>query len=407
MPRRRGALHFHQEPRARPAAAPRAGCAWSARSRWRRTRAAVSPLPAACARRSRPARQPLVASTNASSVRPAAPEREQLHRPPSALGEARRQPRGPQQRAGVERHRLILRLRAAPVEQRPQPLGIVARIAALQRVQRHPLEPCLLGRQHDFLQLAARQPDRPRLGVQRDLVEPAAMHHQRPLDAQRLEHLRDPPQHLGVRHAQQLHRRPRRVHAGAEQVHHRPHAQLPAHDRGMLHSRMVGGREEEGEAGLVQHRPCPCRVELDPRAQRFEHVGRSALARYRAIAMLGDLEARRRRDEARRGRDVDRPRPVSARPAAVGEQARPAARTAPPPPAAPAPRRSSPRASRPSSSAQSASRRSRRAPAGPAPAARTGAGCRRRSDPRPPAGAAAGWARGRHRPAGPTGMTAV
>ena len=140
-----------------------------------------------------------------------------------------------------------------PASKRSEPRRILLRIAAGHDLQRRAFEAGVLGRDLELLDLAAvRQPQRPRLAVQRDLVEPRAVDHQRFLDAHRVERLGDPPKHLRIGNAEQLYRRPRRIDARAKQVHHRADRQLPPHQRRMLHARMVGGREQEAEAGLVE-----------------------------------------------------------------------------------------------------------------------------------------------------------
>ena len=70
---------------------------------------------------------------------------------------------------------------------------------------------------------------------------------------------------------------------------------------GMLHPGMVGGREQEAEAGLVEQRARLVRRDVDLRADRFEHVGRAAARADAAIAVLGDRAARtpRRRRPSR------------------------------------------------------------------------------------------------------------
>ena len=54
---------------------------------------------------------------------------------------------------------------------------------ARDHLERGPFEPRILGRDLELLDLAARQADRPRFGVQRDLVEPGAVDDQRLLDS--------------------------------------------------------------------------------------------------------------------------------------------------------------------------------------------------------------------------------
>ena len=142
---------------------------------------------------------------------------------------------------------------------------------------------------------------------------------------------------------------------------------------GMLHPRVIGGREQEAEAGLVEQSARVFGGDVDLRAERFEHVGRAAARADAAVAVLGDRQPAGRGDERRRGRDVDQARAVAAGPAAIGITDSRAGRTAAPRRSARARRRSSPRRSRPSSEARSACRRSRPARACRAPAARTDA----------------------------------
>jgi len=53
------------------------------------------------------------------------------------------------------------------------------------------------------------------------------------------------------------------------------------------------------------------RREHDVGAERLQHVGAAGLRRHRAVAVLGDARAGARRDEHRRGRDVERVRGVA------------------------------------------------------------------------------------------------
>ena len=150
----------------------------------------------------------------------------------------------------------------------------------------------------------------------------------------------------------------------------------------MLHARMVGGREQEAEAGLVEHAARGGGATSIFAPNCFEHVGRAAFRADAAIAVLGDRQPACRRDEAGGGRDVDQPRPVAAGAAAIGEQIIGPLERQRRGRQAHAPRRSFPRRSRPSSAARSACRQSRPAPACRAPAARTDAAHRRSANPR-------------------------
>jgi hypothetical protein len=87
-----------------------------------------------------------------------------------------------------------------------------------------------------------------------------------------------------------------------------------------LHAGMIGGREQEAEAGLVEQLRALVGAQLDLRAERFEHVGRAAARADAAVAVLGDRQAAGGGDEGGRGRDVDQARAVAAGAAAIGEQ---------------------------------------------------------------------------------------
>jgi hypothetical protein len=65
-------------------------------------------------------------------------------------------------------------------------------------------------------------------------------------------------------------------------------------------------------AELVDRALDPRGWQLEPEAERLEHVRRARGRRDGAVAVLGHARARRRRYERGRGRDVDRPRSVAA-----------------------------------------------------------------------------------------------
>ena len=72
---------------------------------------------------------------------------------------------------------------------------------------------------------------------------------------------------------------------------------------------MVSRREQEAEAGLVEQLPRRRRVDVDPGAERFEHVGRAAARTDAAVAVLGDRQSAGRGDEGRRRRTLISPEP--------------------------------------------------------------------------------------------------
>ena len=84
---------------------------------------------------------------------------------------------------------------------------------------------------------------------------------------------------------------------------------------------MMHRREHEPEAVEVDRARDALRRELEPEPERLDHVGRARRGRDRAVSVLRDGGAGRSGDDPRSGRDVERPRPVSARPGRVHEVA--------------------------------------------------------------------------------------
>ena len=204
-----------------------------------------------------------------------------------AFTQGRRPACSRQQRSRVEDDDVFLRLSAAPGEQRLEPRSVLLDIAAGHHLERRSLETGILRHDLELLNLAAGKPHSARLTVQGHFVEPRTMDHQGFVHANRVERLGDPTKHLRVGDAEQLNRRPGRIDAGAEQVHDRPHLELPPHQGSMLHARMIGRREQEAETRLVEQIARLVRRNLDCRADGFENVSRSAARTDAAIAMLG------------------------------------------------------------------------------------------------------------------------
>ncbi len=74
----------------------------------------------------------------------------------------------------------------------------------------------------------------------------------------------------------------------------------------------MDGREHEPDAGAADAFRHLVGLQVDARAERFEHVGGAGLARHAAIAVFRDLGAGRGRDEHRCGRNVERVRAIAA-----------------------------------------------------------------------------------------------
>ena len=114
------------------------------------------------------------------------------------------------------------------------------------------------------------------------------MHDERVLDAEPTERRRHALGDARVSNTEHLRARPGRVGERTEDVKDGANADLAAERRRKLHRRMVGRREHETEAGLLQTLRHRRRRQFDRRAERVEHVGAAALPGHTAVAVLGD-----------------------------------------------------------------------------------------------------------------------
>jgi len=154
----------------------------------------------------------------------------------------------------------------------------------------------------------------------RELVDPAgAVDDEGPAGTELREHLRDRPHQGWSVDADHLRPRAGRVRERAKHVEDRAGRELAPDRSGVPHRRVVGGREQEAEAELVDRVLDPLGRQLEPEAERLEHVGRAGGRGDRAVAMLRDSGAGRSREQRRCGRDVDRALPVAARSGGVDE----------------------------------------------------------------------------------------
>ena len=140
------------------------------------------------------------------------------------------------------------------------------------------------------------------------------------LNAERAQRLGDRPQQFGFGDAEQLHLRPRRVQARAEQVHDRANLQRSAHRAGVGDARMIERREQEAEAGPVENL---ARIRAGsgqasrraPRGRRPSRIGGEG-----TVAVLDHRQSAGGCDKRRRGRDVDRAGTIAAGAATVGKE---------------------------------------------------------------------------------------
>ena len=122
--------------------------------------------------------------------------------------------------------------------------------------------------------------------------------------AQTAQNLGQRLQQGGVVDAHHLMRRACRIAQRPQQVEHGAEADFAAHRPDVAHGPVVGRREQEGDARLVQRsRLLGGRgVQID--AERGQNVGRAGLGADGAVAVLGDLQACARQNERGRRGDV-------------------------------------------------------------------------------------------------------
>ena len=147
----------------------------------------------------------------------------------------------------------------------------------------------------------------------RELVDPArAVDDERAPRPELREHLRDRAHERGRVHADHLSACACGIRQRPEHVEDRQCGELAPDRCRVAHRRVMRRSEQEAEAELVDRAFDPRRRKLEPEAERLEHVCRPGCGRDRAVAVLRDTRTRGRRDQGRRGRDVDRPCAVAA-----------------------------------------------------------------------------------------------
>ena len=146
-----------------------------------------------------------------------------------------------------------------------------------------------------------------------ELVDAArAVHDERAVRSELQQRFRDRPHERRRVNADDLRAGTGGVRQRAEHVEHGTRSELPSDRGGVLHRRVVGLREHEAEAELVDRAGDALRLELEVEAERLEHVGRACLRRRGAVAVLCHTGARGRSDERGGGRDVERALAVAA-----------------------------------------------------------------------------------------------
>ena len=154
----------------------------------------------------------------------------------------------------------------------------------------------------------------------RELVDPVrAVDDEGTARAELRQRLCDRPHERGRVDADHLRACARGVGQRPQHVEHGAGRQVVPDGRGVAHGRVMRRREHEPEAELVDRARDPLGRQLEREAERLEHVGRAGGGRDRAVAVLRDPGAGRCGHDRRCRRDVDRARPVAARPGGVDE----------------------------------------------------------------------------------------
>jgi len=177
---------------------------------------------------------------------------------------------------GIEQHRIAARARYA-TQDSLEMLRILGSGAALDVGEGSPRQTGILGGEDETANLTPVQSRDHRLAGDRDLVGAvAAVNHERFLRAQFGQHPANRLDQVFRKDPQQLPADPGRVGQRAEKIEYRPHAQLPAHRRCVLHRRVMTRGEQEADTHLVDHFGHLVRRQVDGHTQVFEHVGTAA-----------------------------------------------------------------------------------------------------------------------------------
>ena len=212
-----------------------------------------------------------------------------------------------QRGAGVDGDRVAQRRPAPAGHQLARRRDVLLRRAAGDRSGLVAADAQLFRRQPELGRLA-RLVDEHRIGGagHRDLVATVVtVHGHHPPHAQQPRRLRHHPAEGAVVDADHLVGGAGGIGQRPQQVHHGLDAQLLPHGRGVAHGAVIGGREQEREAGRGQELGGGRRAEVGADAQRRVEVGAAALAGERPVAVLGHPGAGRAGHQRRHRRDVE------------------------------------------------------------------------------------------------------
>ena len=253
-------------------------------------------------------------ATSRSSARAGLARVDRARRDGDPVRQIRDDARGHERACGVQHYGVPFRAAFAP-EDPADRRSVLGRDAAAQLGRVGTLDAEVARIERHLRDLAVCDLDDEIRAGGRQLVDPAgAVDDERAARAEPRERFCVRAREVGRVHAEHAVARSGRVRERPEDVEYRAGSQLLSHRRGVPHRGVVGTREHEAEAVLVDRGGDPLGRQLEREPELLEHVRRTAGRARGAIAVLRHCRARRRRDDRRRGRDVERVCAVAARP---------------------------------------------------------------------------------------------
>ncbi len=133
----------------------------------------------------------------------------------------------------------------------------------------------------------------------------AAVNNQGAFAAQQAQRFRHEANQLAIHHADELVGRPGGVGERSGEIKDRTHGDRFAHRRGVLHRGVVVRRENKAEIVFIEHACRRLRGAVELIAKFFHDVGAARARADALVAMLGDLDSGRRRNQCRCGGNVN------------------------------------------------------------------------------------------------------
>ena len=194
-----------------------------------------------------------------------------------------------QSRRRIQNHQRARRISPLTGKHRADHAGVDFGIAGTQAIKRPALEAKIFRCDLELADFAVpRFGDKCLVGDGHFIQAIRAMHNPRAFCSKQGQSARQRFDGLGVRHADDLPRRVRRIRQRPEQIESRLHAQLASQARHPRRGAMIKRGEHETDSDLVQTLFGNFRRGRDIHAQRGEHIRAATAAAGGAIPVLGD-----------------------------------------------------------------------------------------------------------------------